>query len=129
MSIDEEALKIMRIPYPRDARVLEGKATVKTDILQEPLRPLKLVFPRISASAPYLERSISARRTRMLLFENAVGQLGISQLINQQRTPIRCIPTLGETETIMNEVNQLATSESLICEGDPHEVWDRLSKS
>lgn len=126
MSIDEEALRLMNIPHPSGAISAEGKLTLATDPIPAAVPDLSLVFPRISPAPTYFERVISARRSRMLLFENAVGQLGVSQLIDQQRVPVRSLPTHAEIEAIMRAVSRIASRESLICEGPPDKVWTRL---
>ena len=128
MSIDDAALQVMRIPRPADARLDDGKVTLHADPLDIRPSALRLVFPRISPSSAYFERTISARRSRMLLFENIIGQLGISQLIDGQRVPVRSLPTHAEIDTIMEIVNRVASQESLICEGQPAAVWTRLER-
>jgi hypothetical protein len=125
MSIDPDALRVMGIPASADIELIEGKATLPTSALKGRSQPLRLMFPRISPSSSYLERAISARRSRMLLFENAVGQLGVSQLIDEQRSPVQSLPTHPEVDTIMQAVDRLG-SECLICEGQPSQVWARL---
>ena len=127
MSIDPDALRVMDIPASANIELIEGKATLPTSVFDGPSQPLKLVFPRISPSSSYFERVISARRSRMLLFENAIGQLGVSQLMDEQRVPVRSLPTHSEVNTIMEMVDRLA-SESLICEGRPSQVWARLER-
>lgn len=127
MSIDPEALRVMGIAASASIELIEGKATLPTSDPKGRSQPLRLVFPRISPSSPYFEREISARRSRMLLFENAIGQLGISQLIDEQRSPVRSLPTHSEVDTIMQVVERLG-SECLICEGQPSQVWARLER-
>lgn len=127
MSIDPDALRVMCIPASANIELIEGKATLPTSALKGRSQSLRLVFPRISPSSSYFERVISARRSRMLLFENAIGQLGVSQLIDEQRSPVRSLPTHPEVDTIMQVVDRLG-SECLICEGQPSQVWARLER-
>lgn len=127
MSIDDAAMRLMHIPKPERARCVGGRVLAQSDPLPAPLAVDSVIFPRISPTKSYSERLISARRSRMLLFENACGQLGFAQLIDEQSAPVRLLPTGLEIDAIMGAVNRLACRESLICEGSPDRVWAELS--
>lgn len=126
MSIDPEALVALNIPRLGDEDELEGKCVCQTEPLRRQRRIDRVIFPKISAAGNYAARSISDRRSRMILFENAIGQLAVSQLIHQQRVPVGVLPTQIEIDSIAAEVDVLSRVPALICEGPPAKIWANM---
>ena len=126
MSIDSEAINILDIPLCGDEEESDGKLICSTKHIAENSYVNRIIFPKISALQKYRQRDISARRTRMLLYENAIGQLGMSQLIDHQKTPVLLIPSEFELKTIASEIEKLSASPSIIAEGSPDEIWRQM---
>lgn len=126
MSIDYDAINLLNIPTIGDEEKSDGKLLCATKCIVEENCINRIVFPKISPSLEYRQREISARRTRMLLYENAIGQLGISQLVDHQKVPVLLIPTEIELKTIASEIGVLSSSPAIIAEGSPEEIWKRM---
>jgi hypothetical protein len=128
MSIDRDALSALELALAGnekcfDAKILSPVACPPKDMFVD-----RIVFPKVvrKSGAPF-KREIDARRARMLLYENAIGQMPICQLIDQQSSPIVLIPTEREVETIGYEICKLSKIPAVMLEGTPEEIWAMMS--
>ena len=83
----------------------------------------RVIFPKVAATALSV-RSITPRRARMLLFENAVSQLGVSQLLWQETWPLGLLPNRLQLEAIARCADVLSGCDPVIAEGHPSAVAD-----
>lgn len=120
LTIDPRALDTFGFAMPGGSRSLNERIAI--DLPECPLRHIvRVAFPKVTFSGLRV-REITARRARMLLFENAVSQLGMSQLVAQETHPLGRPPTAQELEIMAQQVVDLSRSECVIVEGRPEEI-------
>lgn len=122
MTIDGAAADRLNIVLPAAARDLDGRRAVPASPISAPRPITRIVFPRVTPSGRVFVRRISARRSRMLLFENAVGELPVGKLVMEESVPLGTV-TREEVEVVAEQVRRLASvGEALIVEGAPNEI-------
>ncbi|MCU0612553.1 MAG: hypothetical protein MUE60_12290 [Candidatus Eisenbacteria bacterium] len=120
LTIDPRALDAFEFTIPGGARSLNGRVVI--DLPECSLHHIvRVAFPKVTFSGLRV-REITSRRARMLLFENAVSQLGMSQLVAQETHPLGCPPVAEELEIMAQQVVRLSGSECVIVEGRPEEI-------
>jgi len=120
-SIDKAALDYFDISIPKNASYKEGRVLTDTNSLLKPHNIRKIYFPKVNCSLFRL-REITARRARMLLYENVVGQLSSSQLLCHNSIPIFPLPTEAHVSQIAKQVSALITEPTYIVEGHPSRI-------
>ena len=121
---------------PVAAALLGGEPAAPTLVdsrLTQPLAPLPengvaivgLAFPKV-CDAPLRVRDITPRRARMLLFENIVSQLPVSQLVAHESEPLSLLPTRSQLRTIADECQRLSELKPTIVEGRPDDVLGHI---
>jgi len=126
VSIDQAALDYFGIPAPSASAYKDGRVLADTVKFDDPREVDQIIFPRVNAG-PFRLRHITARRARMLLYENIVGQLSISQLLCQNSIPIRPLPTEAQICQIAEQVSLLARKPGIIVEGKPAEIVEWIT--
>lgn len=125
LSIDADAITALAMPAVAAEPAERGKLLIANDHLAAPRRVDAIVFPKVTAGGCVV-RQISARRTRMLLYENAIGQTAIAQLIDEQTTPVLLLPTARDLAVIALATRELAAAWVAMVEGSPSEIFREL---
>lgn len=126
MTIDSRALQRYGTGMPHAATEVDGRVVMRTLSPCEPLSVTRVLFPRV-CDAPLAVRVISARRARMLLYENAVTQLPVGQLVAHETCPLGISPTRQELEIIAQQVERISRLNPVIVEGSPADIVAFLS--
>lgn len=126
MTIDARALQRYGTGLPHAATEVDGRVVMRTQAPSEPLRLTRIVFPRV-CDTPLAVRTISARRARMLLYENAITQLPVGQLVAHETCPLGISPTRQELEIIAQQVERISHLNPVIVEGTPADIAAFLS--
>jgi hypothetical protein len=87
----------------------------------DPIRIAEVCFVQVHDGAAR-SRPITDRRARMLIFENVVTQLPVTQLLSQETWPLWMPPTRGEVDAAMDTVQQLSALSPRIVEGHPARI-------
>jgi hypothetical protein len=90
---------------------------------QEPVRIAEVCFVQVNDGAAR-SRPITDRRARMLIFENVVTQLPVTQLLAQETWPLWMPPTKREVNAAMHTVQQLSVLSPRIVEGHPTRILE-----
>jgi hypothetical protein len=116
MCVDDGALAAHRLSPPGEGTAVHGAIVSPTDAPGGPVPLSGVVFPKVTAGGDTTQRAVSSRRTRQLLYDNAVGQvrLGLS-------------PSPEDLLHIARETRTVAESGAARVEGPAREVWDRLA--
>jgi len=126
LSIDPGALKFFGLATPSAVEICDGRVTVETQRLDGPTRVDRLVFPRVTTGAVH-HRPITPRRARMLLFQNVISELPVSQLISHESHPLGGAITGEQYATIADQVAKLSQLDPQIIEGPPASVLNAVS--
>lgn len=121
MTIDDAALARFGISRPPQARELDRRVVVDLPDHDEGAPFTRLAFPRVGLGR-FSVRSITARRARMLLYENAVSQLPIGHLLVHETHPVGIIPSREELAVIAEQVALLSERNPAILEGPPQDI-------
>ena len=121
LTIDAGALSRFHLAIPAEARETAGRIALPGRRVEKPLPVSRVVFPRVSPGGLHIRR-ISARRARMLLFENAIGEMPASQLVAHETVPIGVELSRHMQQVIAAQVVQLAGDNSVILEGSPADI-------
>lgn len=121
LTIDAGALSRFHLPIPAEAREAAGRIALPARRVEEPLPVSRVVFPRVSLGGLHIRR-ISARRARMLLFENAIGEMPASQLVAHETVPIGVELSRHMQQVIAAQVVRLAGDNSVILDGSPADI-------
>jgi hypothetical protein len=126
MTIDAAALDRFGMTAPPQARRDGYRVACDTADVRTAAKVSILVFPRVSQTSLSIRR-ISARRARMLLFENAITQLPVGQLIAHETVPLGVIPTARQLALVAVEVATLSRVSAAIIEGRPADILTYIS--
>jgi len=121
MTVDAAAVDRFGLPAFDSADQEGHRVLLATSASDTPSALTRLVFPRVCA-APLTVRRITARRARMLLFENAVSQLPVGQLVAHETFPLGSAPTRTELDIVAQQIEKLSQLYPVIVEGRPDEV-------
>jgi len=121
MTVDAAAVDRFGLPAFDSADQEGYRVLLPTSASDAPAAVTRLLFPRVCAGTLAV-RPITARRARMLLFENAVSQLPISQLVAHETFPLGAAPTRTELDLVAQQIEKLSQLSPVIVEGSPDEV-------
>lgn len=121
MTIDRHALQRYGLVAPPTAVTVDRHVVMFTTAPSESLHVTRVLFPRVCATALTV-RAISPRRARMLLYENAITQLPVGQLVAHETCPLGITPTHSELEIIAHQVEAIASLSPVIVEGTPDDI-------
>jgi hypothetical protein len=125
MTIDPAGLDRNKLMSPPDAVLLDGRVAVPSAELLHPTTINRVLFPRV-APMELFRRPITARRARMLLYENATSELPLGKLMVQETEPLGP-PTMQQLRTVAVATATLAAAvEAEIVEGRPQDVANYL---
>ncbi len=121
LTIDDAALARFGIPRPPRAHELDRRVVVDLPDHGEDAPFTRLVFPRVGLGG-FSVRPITARRARMLLYENAVSQLPMSHLLAHETHPVGIVPSREELAVIAEQISLLSERNPAILEGPPQDI-------
>jgi hypothetical protein len=126
LTIDAAALSRFGIERPPESDQLDGRIVVDLPIHDQHVPVTGLCFPRVGLGS-FSIRPITARRARMLLYENAVGQLPVTHLLAHETQPVGIPPSREQLATIAAEIGKLSDLDPVILEGTPHDIARHLA--
>lgn len=88
---------------------------------QSPVKITQVYFVQVT-DGEARTRKITDRRARMLIFENVVTQLPVTQLLSQETWPLWMPPTKKDVDAAMHSIGALSACSPQIVEGHPSEI-------
>jgi hypothetical protein len=126
VTIDREAIRRFDLGEPDQPHAMES-TRLQISLNEAPATKISAVAFLHVSDGPLRIRSITDRRARMLLFENIVTQLPMTQLLAQETWPLWRPPSRRDIDGVMDTVQVLSTLEPVIVEGHPVQIIEYLA--